>query len=225
MSVDASLNAPIVRSHRWIGWILFIGVILVVAAGYATAKLYEYSDLTNVDTSPPYRKGLNAPFITTANPVIDKMIEVAQISADDLVYDLGCGDGRIVIAAAVQRRCHGVGFDIDPVRVAEAKDNAKRHGVDQLVTIEQHDVFKVDLSKADVIVAYLLPWMLRDLKPRFEHCEPGTRIVSHDFEIEGIEAQATYPVKITEHERHLVYLYITPLKKLPEKPKRKLKAG
>jgi SAM-dependent methyltransferase len=221
MSVDAQGTAASSSRRPLIRKIIVIGCLVVVAAGYATAKLYQYSDPNNADPSPAPRQGLNAPFITTADPVINKMIELAQISDKDLVYDLGCGDGRIVIAAAVQSGCRGVGFDINPVRVTEAQENAKLHGVEKTVTFEEQDVFKVDLSKADVIVAYLLPWMLRDLKPSFDQCPPGTRIVSHDFEIEDVQADEVIPVDLTENDRHYVRLYTTPLKRLPPRPKRK----
>jgi SAM-dependent methyltransferase len=208
-------------SRRRIPWIVIAGCMLVVAAVYGSTKLYQYSDMSRLDPSPSRRPKINAPFITTADPVIDKMIEIGEITDQDLVYDLGCGDGRIVIGAAVQRGCRGIGIDIDPVRVAEAKENAKRQRVEHLITIEEHDVFKVDLAKADVIVAYLLPWMLRDLKPSFDKCEAGTRIITHDFEIEGVEADKKVEVDLGRDSRHVVFRYTTPLKRLPPKKNRK----
>ena len=219
--MDTHPTAPF-RRHRTL-WVVFAGTTAICLAGYATAKLYQYADPANMDPTPAPRPKINAPFITSPDPIINKMIEVGEITDKDLVYDLGCGDGRIVISAAVQRGCRGVGFDIDPIRVAEAKENAIQHGVEHLITIEEQDVFKVDLQEADVIVMYLLPWMLRDLKPSFDRCRPGTRIVSHDFEIEGVEAQERYEVYAAPTNRHFVRLYITPLKRLPEKPKWKPK--
>lgn len=210
-SMDGGSTAK--GSLRWIAFPIVAGCL--ATAYFFSQSLYRRADPANDDPSPLPRPKINAPFITTADPVVDKMIEVGEITDKDLVYDLGCGDGRIVIAAAVQRGCHGVGFDIDPQRVAEAKENAERQGVTDLIQIEEQDVFKVDLTKADVIVAYLLPWMLRDLKPSFEQCRPGTRIVSHDFEIEGIEANAVHQVHIGPNDPHYVRLYITPLKKRP----------
>jgi ribosomal protein L11 methylase PrmA len=146
------------------------------------------------------------------------MIEVGDISAGDLVYDLGCGDGRIVITAAVQRGCRGVGFDIDPQRVLEARENAIEHGVQELVEIQQQDVFKTDLSKANVIVMYLLPWMLEKLTAQFERCPAGIRIVSHNYAIAGIDHDSVVEVSAGA-ERHFVYLYVTPLKRSAEQPK------
>jgi len=211
-------STPSVYRHRT-RWTVLVGTMILGAAVYGTVKLYDYADPENMDPTPGKRPKINAPFITTPDQIINKMIEVAEISDKHLVYDLGCGDGRIVISAAVQRGCRGVGFDIDPVRVAEAQANAIAHGVEHLVTIQEQDIFNVDLSQADVLVMYLLPWMLRDLKPSFDRCRPGTRIVSHDFEIENVEANETVEVFVTPTLRHYVRLYITPLKELPEKPK------
>lgn len=210
------------RSSRW-GWILLVGSLAVVGAVYGTFKLYQFADPENFDPSPLPREVHNAPFITTPPEVVDKMIEMGQITDQDLVYDLGCGDGRIVIGAALQRGCRGVGFDYDPQRVAEATENVKKHNVESLVTIQQQDVFQLDLTPANVIVMYLLPGMLQKLIPSFDRCPPGTRIVSHDFEIEGVQAEKTEVVSVEPNQDHRVCLYVTPLKKLPEKPKWKRK--
>ena len=104
----------------------------------------------------------------TPQPVVDKMLELARVKADDVVYDLGCGDARSVVTAAVRYGARGVGFDIDPRRVAEARDNASRHGVSHLVTIEQADIFTIDLSPADVIFLYLVPRLNWRLVPQLE---------------------------------------------------------
>ncbi|MBC8355851.1 MAG: methyltransferase domain-containing protein [Planctomycetes bacterium] len=162
-----------------------------------------------------FRIGLNAPFITTADVIVDKMVEVAKISSDDVVYDLGCGDGRLVITAALKYGCHGVGIDIEPERVAEAKANVKLHGVEDLVEIREQDVFMVDLSETDVVLMYLLPWMTKRLVPRFQEMPPGSRIVSHDFgigDIKYIEPDSTYHVPLEDKsETHLVHRWTVPL--------------
>lgn len=198
---------------------MLLGVIALVGSGYAAYRLYRLSDLANYDPSPLPRPKLNAPFIKSPDFVVNRMIELAEISERDLVYDLGCGDGRIVITAAVQTGCRGVGFDIDPARVAESKENVVRHGVEHLVTIEEKNIFDVDLSRANVILMYLLPWMVKELVPQFERCPPGTRIVSHDWEIEGVEKERTVVVDDDQEDLHYLHLYITPLKKRVEKKK------
>ena len=161
--------------------ILVIGLVCLLAGLLARHILYTAADKSSFDPTPPPRPGLNAPFVKTPDPVVEKMVAMAQLTEDDLVYDLGCGDGRIVITAALNSGCRGVGFDIDPQRVAEARENVKRNGVEDRVTIEEKDVFKVDLSQADAALMFLLPWMMNELLPQFEQMKPGARIVAHDY--------------------------------------------
>lgn len=153
-------------------------------------------------------------FVPTPPEVVDKMLELAQVTKDDLVYDLGCGDGRIVIAAAKKYGCKAVGYDINPLRVKESRKNVDANNVGDLVTIEQKDIFKLDLSKADVITLYLLPSLNVKLIPQLEKLKPGSRIVSHDFDMKGVKPDKV--VKITpdgSYVEHKVYLWTTPLKK------------
>ncbi len=173
--------------------------------------------LTPPDRSPPLpRPVANAPFITTPDLVVDKMVELAQLSEDDMVYDLGCGDGRLVITAALRGGCQGVGFDIDPQLVAEARENAKIHGVDDRVRIVEQDIFTLDLSEADAVLAYLLPGMMNKLLPQFQQMEPGCRIVTHDFWIDGVEPDAFVELPTgQERKDHGIYLYTTPLRLNP----------
>ncbi len=121
----------------------------------------------------------------TPQPVVDKMLEVARVTASDLIYDLGCGDARSLVTAALRFGARGVGFDIDPRRVMQARENARTHAVDHLVSIEQADIFSVDLSPADVIFLYITPRFNLRLVPQFEKMRRGSRIVSHEFEIPG----------------------------------------
>lgn len=202
-------------------WIFVVMSVCISGALLAKSRLNQFSDLENFDPSPIPRPTKNAPFIVTPDKIVDKMIEMAQISNHDMVYDLGCGDGRLVITAAVKNGCRGVGFDIEPQRVAEATENARLHAVDKLVLIKQQDVFTIDLREADAILMYLLPQMLRDLVPQFDQCRPGTRLVSHDFPIEGVQVERTEEVVVSINDRHFVHLYVTPLKKLPPPPPRK----
>ena len=98
-------------------------------------------------------------YVGTPYDVIDKMLDVADIQQDDVVYDLGCGDGRIIVAAAKRFGCHGVGYDIDPQRIRESNENVRKEHVEKLVEIKQEDIFTVDLSRANVLMLYLLPEM------------------------------------------------------------------
>ncbi len=127
-------------------------------------------------------------FVPTPNDVVMKMLDLAKVGKSDLVYDLGCGDGRIVVLAAKKRGARGVGYDIDPQRIRECHANAKQQQVEDLVRFAQEDIFKLDLGKATVITLYLLPSLNVRLIPQLEKLKPGVRIVSHDFDMQRRQA-------------------------------------
>jgi ribosomal protein L11 methylase PrmA len=142
------------------------------------------------------------------------MLELAEVTKDDLVYDLGCGDGRIVVTAAKKYGCKCVGYDIDPKRIKESLENVKKNNVGDLVRIEQEDIFTLDLSDASVITLYLLPSLNVKLIPQLEKLKPGSRIVSHDFDMRGVTPDKVVKVDSdNEYDGHTVYLWTTPLKK------------
>ena len=153
-------------------------------------------------------------FLPTPQHVVDIMLGLAKVKEDDLVYDLGCGDGRIVVTAAKKYGCRAVGVDIDPERVRESRANAKAAQVEDLVTIKQQDIFDIDFSEADVVTLYLLPELIAALVPQLEKLKPGSRIVSHDFYMEGVIRDYTILVTGGE-EPSMVYMWTTPLKKRP----------
>ena len=153
-------------------------------------------------------------FVPTPQNVVDKMLELAKVKEDDLVYDLGCGDGRIVVTAAKKYGCKAAGFDIDPQRVKESLENVEKNNVGNLVRIQQKNIFTLDLSKADVITLYLLPELNVKLIPQLEKLKPGSRIVSHDFAMRGVKPDKV--VTLTSEEdnlEHSIYLWTTPLKR------------
>lgn len=153
-------------------------------------------------------------YVGTPHDVVDKMLQMAKITKDDQVCDPGCGDGRIVVAAAKRYGCRGVGYEIDPKLAAEARRLAKKRKVDHLVKIEEQDIFTVDYSPATVIEMYLLPGMIVKLLPQLEKLKPGSRIVAHDYPIRGVKPDDT--VEMTSSEdgvKHTLYLYTLPLKK------------
>ena len=124
----------------------------------------------------------DVPYVPTPANVVNAMIELAGVSERDVVYDLGCGDGRIVIAAAKQRGCRGVGIDIDQVRIDESKANAIDAGVSDRVRFEQGSAFNVDFREASVVMLYLLPWMTAALRERLLlELRPPSRIVAHNY--------------------------------------------
>ena len=123
-----------------------------------------------------------APYVPTPQDVVDRMLTLAEVGKDDVVYDLGCGDGRIVITAAQRFGARGVGLDIDPERIAESQANARRAGVDSLVTFRVQDVLAADLSNATVVTLYLLSSSNLKLRPLLtRQLKAGSRIVSHQF--------------------------------------------
>ena len=184
-------------------------------------------------------------YVPTPQKVVDKMLEVAKVTKDDVVYDLGCGDGRIVVSAAKKLGAHGLGFDLDPARVAEANENVKGANVGSLVSIKQENVFNVDLTPASVVTLYLLPEINVKLIPQLEKMKPGSRIVSHDFDMQGAIPDGHWTVSAPEfvnaegysawkgaavpedkknykERKHEIYLWTIPLKKgkpSPAKPK------
>jgi SAM-dependent methyltransferase len=123
-----------------------------------------------------------APYVPTPQEVVERMLELARVTKADVVYDLGCGDGRIVITAAKKYGARGVGVDIDPERIAESKANAERAGVAHLVEFRLEDAMRVDVSPATVVTLYLLSSSNLKLRPRLtQQLRPGARIVSHAF--------------------------------------------
>ena len=153
-------------------------------------------------------------FVATPQDIVDKMLQLAQVKKDDLLYDLGCGDGRIVVTAAKKFGCRAVGFDIDPRRVKESLQNVQKNKVGHLVGIEQKDIFTLDLSKADVITLFLLSRLNVKMIPQLEKLKPGSRIVSHNFAMEGIKPDKVITMFSSEDQfEHTIYLWTTPLKK------------
>ena len=153
-------------------------------------------------------------YVGTAYDIVSKMLQMAQPKKEDLVYDLGCGDGRILVLAAQKYGCRGVGYDIDPERVRASRENVARNGVQKLVKIFQADIFTLDLRKADVIPLYLLPEMNRKLLPQLDKLKPGSRIVCHNYDLDEIVADETITVISNEdNASHSLTLYTTPLKR------------
>lgn len=129
-----------------------------------------------------FGSGLDVPYVQTPPAVVRRMLEMAQVRPGDVVIDLGCGDGRIVIAAAVEFGARGVGYDLDPERVAEARRNARRAGVADRTRFERADFFQAPIGEASVVTMFLLPPVLQRMEGRLRsELGEGTRIVSHSF--------------------------------------------
>ena len=194
--------------------LLGAGFILIALAVGVRFYLYERMVKRQIDSSALPRPVVDAPFITSPENIVDKMLELAEVKQGDLVYDLGCGDGRIVIAAAKKYGCRAVGFDKDPQRVKESLDNVKKNQVEDLVTIQQQNIYSLDLGEADVVTLYLLSGMNLKLIPQLEKLKPGARIVSHDWDLDAIRADKVVKVFCPEDgHHHVLYLWIAPLGK------------
>ncbi len=126
----------------------------------------------------------DVPYVPTSPEAVEAMLKLGQVKKTDVLYDLGCGDGRIVIAAAKNFGARGVGIDIDPQRIKEARENAKRAGVEDLVRFELGDLFEAKFADATVVTLFLLPRINLKLKPKLlEQLKPGTRVVSNTFDM------------------------------------------
>ncbi len=149
-----------------------------------------------------------APYVPTPQDVVDRMLELAGVTKDDVVYDLGCGDGRIVITAARRFGARGVGIDFDPERIAEANANAKRAGVQDLVTFIEQDAMLADVSDATVVTLYLLPSSNVKLRPILtRQLRPGARIVSHAFRMGDWEPDETDRFEDERGNSRTIYLW------------------
>jgi cyclopropane fatty-acyl-phospholipid synthase-like methyltransferase len=153
---------------------------------------------------------LDAPYVSTPYEVVDEMLRLAKVGPGDTLYDLGCGDGRIVISAAVRHGARGVGIDIDPARIEQASADARRAGVADRVRFAVQDLFQTDFSSASVVAVYLYPELNARLKPKFlAELRPGSRVVSHEFTV-GDWAPAQGASVMVEGRRHQLWLYVVP---------------
>jgi len=148
-------------------------------------------------------------FVPTPQNVVDEMLKLAQVHKGDVVYDLGCGDGRMVVTAAKQYGVRGIGIDINPERIKESEENARQAGVTSRVTFRNEDLFEADIKEATVVTLYLLQSLNLKLRPKlWKDLKPGTRIVSHTFDMENWK-----PDKEMEIEGRRIYLWTIPANK------------
>jgi len=183
-----------------------VGVALALIAALAVAS-------TGAQPLKPLDKEPEVPYVPTHERIVAEMLKVAKVGKSDVLYDLGSGDGRIVITAAKKFGTRGVGVDVDPVRVKEARENAAKAGVADRVKFLQQDLFETDIREATVVTLYLLPSLNVKLIPQLEKMKPGSRIVSHDFDMRGIKPKKIEMVETKERGTRKVYLWVTPLER------------
>lgn len=164
---------PVAKRAKHLLTLLF--ALSVVQLGF---PLLSFGQERNTDQQ------LDVPYVASKPEVVQAMLTIAAVNKDDIIYDLGCGDGRIVITAAKEYGATGVGIDIDPKRIEEANANAVQEGVTDKVKFIEQDLFDVDFSDASVVTLYLLPYLNLKLRPKLlEQLKPGTRIVSNEFDM------------------------------------------
>ena len=177
------------------------------SAPVAPSVTADPTDLLELEAKSEWDKTqhVDIVYVPTPQKVVDEMLDVANVTSNDVVYDLGCGDGRIVVEAA-KRGAKAIGFDIDPTRVAEARGHLTSRGFG-MASIRWANVFSVDLSPATVVMLYLLPQLNVKLIPQLEKLRPGSRIVSHDFDMAGMKPDAELTVMASEFvsEGHSAY--------------------
>ena len=172
-------------------------VLVVVAAAQAP---------TQAPTKP-----LDVPYVPTHETLVEAMLEVAKVGKNDILYDLGSGDGRIVVTAAKKYGTRGTGIDLDPVRIAEANDNAKKAGVTHLVKFIHGDIFEANFADATVVTMYLLPDVNLKLRPKILALKPGTRIVSHNYDMGDWKPLRTLNINVSDTP-HQIYFWTVPAK-------------
>jgi len=156
----------------------FCSLLATALVGLATAQ------------TPQPKRTPDVIYVPTTDRAVDAMLTLANVKKTDVVYDLGCGDGRIVITAAKKYGARGVGIDIDPQRIAEARENAKKAGVEHLVRFEENDLFLADIKEATIITLFLLPQLNLKLKPKLlADLRPGTPIISNTFDMGDWKAE------------------------------------
>jgi SAM-dependent methyltransferase len=183
------------------------GTVLIVAAALSVGA-------NPSGQSAQYMRTPDVVYVGTPYDVVSRMLQMAKIKTDDVVYDLGCGDARILILAAQKYGCRAIGYDIDPEQVRLSRENVAKHHVEDLVKIVQADIFTLDLREADVIPMYLLPEMNQKLLPQLEKLKPGSRLVCHNYDMDGFVPDETVDMISNEdNAEHQLYLYTLPLKK------------
>ena len=166
------------------------------------------------EASAPAKKP-DVVFVPTRPKVVDRMLQMAEIRTNDILYDLGCGDGRIVVAAAKKYGIKAVGVDIDPQRVKESLENVRTNNVGHLVTIKQADIFELDFHEATVVTLYLLPELNVRLMPKLAKLKPGSRIISDDFDMKGAKPKEVVHLGPSQDEdnggsQNTLYKWVVP---------------
>ena len=197
-----------------LGIVASASVVSLSVAGFVLTQQESKAQAPTSTTQPPataptpspqeYQSSI--PYVPTPQPVVDAMLKIANVGKDDLIYDLGSGDGRIPVTAAQRYGARGVGIEIDPQLVQEADKNAKAAGVSDRVQFRNSDLFKTDMSEATVVTLYLLTENNLKLRPKLlQELKPGTRIVSHNYDMGDWK-----PERVEQVNGSTIYLWVVP---------------
>ena len=213
------------RSHqlKLVTLLLFLALVVAncadsspsTANNSTAAKKAETNAVPPVQTTSPSgstKRELDVPYVPTPDAVVEAMLTMAKVTGDDVLYDLGSGDGRIPITAAQKFGTRGVGIDLNPVRVSEANENAKKAGVTDKVKFIEGDIFEEDFSEATVVTLYLLPGVNLKLRPTIQSMKPGTRVVSHNYDMGDWAPENSRKINVDGTD-HYVYFWRVPEKK------------
>ena len=203
-------KATLARLH--IGGVAVLAIIVAACAAAQNAEVKQGTQqATPTATQTPKEVKKDVPYVPTPPNVVDEMLTLAGVKKNDVLYDLGCGDGRLVITAVSKYGAkRGFGVDIDPQRIAESNANAKTAGVTDRVSFAVQDLFQTDLSEASVVTLYLLPAVNLRLRPKLlSELKPGTRVVSHSFDMGDWKPDKTVTVK---PGGQILYLWTIPAK-------------
>lgn len=197
-----------------------LSVILLIASAISSGCMNERilrssgSDRNTPANSnrgdPSLTDSTGAPYLPTHQSIVDEMLAIADVTGDDVLYDLGSGDGRIPITAALRYGTRGVGIDIDPALVREANENALNAKIEDKVRFVEGDIFEQDFSDATVLMLYLSPELNLKLRPQILKMKPGTRIVSHNHDMGDWKPETTKTVKTPSGVDHTIYLWRVP---------------
>jgi SAM-dependent methyltransferase len=190
------------KNFLWI-WLLSAALSLTMGG------CFHHAQTESPSATPASKESLklDVPFEPSSTEIVEEMLQMAGVNGKDLVYDLGCGDGRVVITAAKRTGARGVGVDIDPQRIRESVENARRAGVDGRVKFFQQDLFQTDIRRATVVMLYLWPEVNLRLRPKLlRELKPGTRVVSHSHDMGTWEADQS----LTATNGHKIYFWVIP---------------
>jgi len=194
-------------------WFLWIGLVIsLMTPGWFPSEFARPGIGSGVGAAHAQQSDLESkkivPYVPTPQEVVERMLEWAQVKKGDVVYDLGSGDGRIVITAAKKYGVKAIGFEIDPDRIRESRENIRKEGVGNLVEIREQDIRTVDLSPASVLTMYLLPEVNLMLRPNiWKQMQPGSRVVSHDFDMGDWKPLRSETIKDRSGWDHTLYLW------------------